>query len=77
MKISVAMILQTLILRSSLTAAFSVSRRSLSKSARDGRARFLFQKDSFLSKSLASKTELRMTAATEEELEQYKNENKQ
>lgn len=75
MKISVAMILQTLILRSSLTAAFSVSRRSLSKSARDGRARFLFQKDSFLSKSLASKTELRMTAATEEELEQYKNEN--
>mmetsp|Transcript_9210 Transcript_9210/g.11612 ORF Transcript_9210/g.11612 Transcript_9210/m.11612 type:complete len:406 (+) Transcript_9210:176-1393(+) len=45
-------------------------------SLKDGRASFLFQRKSpSLSSSLSSKTKLRMTGASEEELEQYKNKN--
>lgn len=69
--------LQVLMLRSA--AAFTpmnFSRRALSQSSLNGRATFLFQnKYPSLSASLASKTKLAMTIATEEELEPYKNKN--
>ena len=75
--LTVSIIMQCLLLRSSLTAAFSTSRRSFttsSRSLRDGRSKFLFQKEHpVLSSTLASKTKLAMAAATEEELEAYKN----
>ncbi len=75
--LATCIMMQALLLR--YCAAFSpvnIARRSLSsKSFEMGRTKFLFQKDSSLSPSLASKMKLNMAAATDEELEPFKNKN--
>eukprot|EP00979_Chaetoceros_neogracilis_P012406 scaffold3290_cov238-Chaetoceros_neogracile.AAC.8 len=74
---TISIVMQCLLLRP-FAAAFSTHKflSTSSKALRDGRSKFLFKKQfPSLSSSLASKTKLAMTAATQEELEPFKNNN--